>query len=313
MQSANQKVNELESIIGIFLHSCRTPDKVIETLAHMGISISVDAIHSAITSLSAESTQTIWKLGQTLSVAYVYDNFDVNLKQSLSTLEKSEPTLKHLTSALIFPLQHGITSEDLKFSEELWKKSHLNPDANLADLSPKRTWRDLLIKFQKDEERHPSGLTRRDRFNAWKFLYDLCHYGPPYFSQFRQQLKKPEEIHQIPLLKTPIYPLRAMEYSNSTVSGNLSTIQNLMEQGGVGDPDNVEIEYAVEDMTLHVILFHGDLGTGDRIFSLQLRRSIEDSPWDRFQYVIFVPGLFHVKMACATNAIHCLFIKHPET
>ncbi|KIM36264.1 hypothetical protein M413DRAFT_427697 [Hebeloma cylindrosporum] len=64
-------------------------------------------------------------------------------------------------------------------------------------------------------------------------------------------------------------------------------------------------------MTLYVILFHGDLGTGDRIFSLQLRRSIEDSPWDRFQYVIFIPGLFHVKMACA-DAIYRLFIKHPD-
>jgi hypothetical protein len=36
MQSSNPKTNALESIIGIFLHSCGTPEKVIETLAVRG-------------------------------------------------------------------------------------------------------------------------------------------------------------------------------------------------------------------------------------------------------------------------------------
>ncbi|KAF8969024.1 hypothetical protein BDZ97DRAFT_1654271 [Flammula alnicola] len=44
MQGRNQKTNALESIIGIFLHSCRTPEKVIDLLAHMGISISVSSL-----------------------------------------------------------------------------------------------------------------------------------------------------------------------------------------------------------------------------------------------------------------------------
>jgi len=74
MQSSNQKVNALESIIEIFLHSCRTPEKVIETLAHMGIYISTDAIYSAITSLSAESTKKIQEMGQTLLIAYCKGN-----------------------------------------------------------------------------------------------------------------------------------------------------------------------------------------------------------------------------------------------
>jgi len=42
MQGTNQKCNTLKSVFGIFLHSCNTPQKVIDALAHMGISISVD-------------------------------------------------------------------------------------------------------------------------------------------------------------------------------------------------------------------------------------------------------------------------------
>ncbi|KAK6964760.1 hypothetical protein R3P38DRAFT_2477244, partial [Favolaschia claudopus] len=44
IQSSNNKCNALESVFGIFLHASNTPYKVIETLAHMGITISVDAI-----------------------------------------------------------------------------------------------------------------------------------------------------------------------------------------------------------------------------------------------------------------------------
>ncbi|KAF8142661.1 hypothetical protein K438DRAFT_1466413, partial [Mycena galopus ATCC 62051] len=39
MQSHNSKCNALESVFGIFLHSTNTPEKVIQALAHMGISI----------------------------------------------------------------------------------------------------------------------------------------------------------------------------------------------------------------------------------------------------------------------------------
>ncbi|KAF8152227.1 hypothetical protein B0H34DRAFT_821021 [Crassisporium funariophilum] len=306
MQSNNRNTNSLESIIGIFLHSCHTPQRVIDTLAHMGVSISVNTIHNAITSLSRESADTIREMGQTLLIAYAYDNFDVDLKSAVPTVEKSATSLQHLTSALIFPLQHGVKSEDLKCSQELWKKSQLNPNALPADVASERTWKNFLELHP--EEEHQSHLTRRQRFNSWKFLSDLFNYGPQYFMQFKSLLQNPEAIEMIPLVKTPTIPVRAMEYSNSTVSGNISTIRNLTEQGGVGDPTNQDAQYFIEDATLYVILFHGDLGTGDRIYSIQLRRSIERTPWNRFQYVAFVPGLFHVKMACA-DAMWRMFLQ----
>ncbi|KIK72316.1 hypothetical protein PAXRUDRAFT_111408, partial [Paxillus rubicundulus Ve08.2h10] len=57
-----------------------------------------------------------------LLASYAYNNFDVDLKSQVLTVEKSNDSLKHLTSGLLFPLVHGVTIDDLKCSEELWKK-----------------------------------------------------------------------------------------------------------------------------------------------------------------------------------------------
>ncbi|KAF9027204.1 hypothetical protein BDZ89DRAFT_1101935 [Hymenopellis radicata] len=52
----------------------------------------------------------------------------------------------------------------------------------------------------------------------------------------------------------------------------------------------------------------GDLGVGEHLQSLMASRVIEKTPWRRFQFLIYVLGLFHVKMACA-DAVWKILIK----
>ncbi|KAG1857237.1 hypothetical protein C8R48DRAFT_749020 [Suillus tomentosus] len=217
-KSVNQKANALSSVLGIFLHLTHAPKSVIETMSRMGLSISVHAIHDAIRALSAQSCHVLQYLGQTLLAAYAYDNFDMHLKSTVPTAKKSVDTLKHLTSGLLFPLQHGVTRGDLKCSYELWQKSRINP--------------------------------------------------------------------------------QAMDVNNSTVAGNIQAIESLMMQGGICDPAEVEDDES-PDVLEYIVLVHGDLGTGERIASLQQHWSIEKTPWRQFQHIVFVPGLFHLKMAAA--------------
>ena len=102
-----------------------------------GITISHNAVHDAIHSLSLESYETLRNMGQMLLVAYAYDNFDIDFKTHIPTVEaKSHDTLTHLTSATLIQLEHGVTTDDLKCSEMLWKKSALNPDAQPSDIPP---------------------------------------------------------------------------------------------------------------------------------------------------------------------------------
>ncbi|KAM6492216.1 hypothetical protein JOM56_011940 [Amanita muscaria] len=298
LQSTNQKANTFASILGIFLHSCRTPQKVINTLARMGLSVSQSCIHTAINSLSSNAYLTLRKLGESHCIALAYDNFDVDLKISVPVIEKSADTLKHLTSGLVFPLQHGVTSEDLRYSNYLWQRSELNP-ANIGTLTNKKTYRDLLRLFHEPDDK-PDTHTN---FNAWVFLRDLVE-NVEGFEYLHGKIKDPEVLEQIPVVKTDIYPAYSMDVNNSTVTGNVQAIERLMDQVGYGSPDDDD----AIDISEYVVLVHGDLGTGERINSILKRRSIEDRPWERFQYVEYCPGYFHVKMACI-DTIWCIAIK----
>ncbi|KAG2087739.1 hypothetical protein BD769DRAFT_1632408 [Suillus cothurnatus] len=64
-------------------------------------------------------------------------------------------------------------------------------------------------------------------------------------------------------------------------------------------------------MSDHVILIHGDLLTKERLDTVRNSRRIEHTPKNRFQYVIFLPGLCHYKMACA-DAICRTYIQPKE-
>lgn len=167
---------------------------------------------------------------------------------------------------------------------------------------------DDFLNLHPEDLDHPSGLLRRERFNAWKFLDDLVHHGPEYFRRFAKIVTKPESIEQIPVVKSRQVPARMMDISPSTPAQNADNLADLFRQGGVGDPAAPGSRSNVIDIADRVVLVHGDLLTGERIQSLQASRSEETSPWRRYQFVIYVMGLFHLKMACA-DAIWRIFIQ----
>ncbi|KAF8332942.1 hypothetical protein F5887DRAFT_1080554 [Amanita rubescens] len=297
LQSTNQKANTFASILGVFLHSCRTLQRVINALARMGLTVSQSCIHTAINSLSSNASLTLQELGQSRCIALAYDNFNVDLKVSVPVVEKSTETLKHLTSGLVFCLQHGVTSDDLRYSDYLWQRSEVNLD-NLGPLGNRKTHKDLLQLFREPDEKP---LDSHAEFNIWVFLRDLVE-NVEGFEYIQGKIKAPESIEQLPVVKTEIYPAYAMDVNNSTVAGNIQAIECLMEQVGYGEPSG---EDAV-DISKHVVLIHGDLGTGEQINTILKRRACERRPWERFQYVEFLPGYFHVKMACVDALWHIM-------
>jgi hypothetical protein len=275
MQSRNSKANALESVFGIFLHSTNTPEKVIQALAHMGISISPTAIHNAIYSLSAETADTLREMGRTLLVGYAYDNFDINFPTIVPTIEKAVDPLTHLTSGALICLEHGVTLADLECSETLWTNSALNPDQLRPSTGPTPNL-DLLHP----EVDNPSGMTRREHWNAWKFKSDLYeHSGHAEFSTRIWGLDPPESVEEIPVVEMRYAPARSMDINQSTHAGNISAVENLLSQGGVGlppppldpkekDPAKIAQHKRLRQLVSvakYVVLFFGDLGTYERI------------------------------------------------
>ena len=138
------------------------------------------------------------------------------------------------------PLHPDITPNDLNCSDELWKIYYRNPSLRRQDLPPIPIYD--LYKLH-PEQPHASNLTRRQRYQVYKYCADLVNFGPEYFRQFRSQLKElePEDIERIPLTKSAQTPLKAVDVSPSTVQGNAQAFGSFFKQAGIGNRSHPEI------------------------------------------------------------------------
>ncbi|KAF9489358.1 hypothetical protein BDN71DRAFT_1401771, partial [Pleurotus eryngii] len=112
MKSSNQQCNSFQSVVGIFLHSANTPETIIEFLSSLGISISTTMIKQVVSSLSKKAEDSMKALGKTVQALFAYDNLDIDLKQSVPTIENSDETIVHLTTGTMLPLHHTTTLDE---------------------------------------------------------------------------------------------------------------------------------------------------------------------------------------------------------
>ncbi|KAJ3473330.1 hypothetical protein NLI96_g13047 [Meripilus lineatus] len=299
MQSQVQHCNAFQSTMGIFLHSCNAPEKLIKVLSHMGTSISLPSIHHAIRSLSRESHHNVRSLGQTLLAAFAYDNLDIKFNTLISTKDDPGAGLIHLTTGSLFQLDHGVTIEDLRCSKLLWDRSPYNPKAtDPRFFDPVATFSHLSCLHPEDP--HMSGLTRRGQFNSWCFAQTILKHGPPSLQHLLSSLPDPDPVEMIPITKLHQVPIPAMDINPSTVSGNIKVLETFLSQCGLGDSLAAKVaKMDIVDMSEMVSIVHGDLGCFEKVLSGLKRRSVEFTELERLQFVVFVMGLFHTKMAAA--------------
>ena len=235
---------------------------------------------------------------RTLTTAFAYDNFDINFKSW-------EPTVEHpssfvsATSATAIPL-FGITNPDaLRCSQRYWEKDPRNPSPSAQ---PIKINADDLREFHlHSSSRKAPGQKLSPLLTnyAWHIRDILIRRGE-HFGFLSPDLSQPATVNKIPLHQTTQVPCRSMNIKESTPDGNVEVLESLLHQGGIGEPEDKIFDSEMDvDMSEHVLLIHGDLLTKERLDTVQDSRSIEATPKRRFQYVIFLPGLFHFKMACA--------------
>ncbi|KAI0635479.1 hypothetical protein C8Q77DRAFT_1053626 [Trametes polyzona] len=296
MQTQDQRCNALQSVIGIFLHSCGAPEKLIKLLSRMGISVAQTTIHRAIKSLQDYSIDDVQLLGRTLLVSYAFDNLDFKVPSGIPTIDKPADGLVHITTGTLMRLEHGVRLEDLRCAALLRERSEFNPLASdPRPFDPKATMTKLLT-LHPEPEVPAGGISRRGRFRAWVLMHTLLKHGPLSLAHLLDKLSDPEAIETIPTCKLHQQPIRAMDISLSTITGNLDAIEGLYKQAGVGDPS---VSQFLVDLKDFVTLFQGDLGTFEKVMSALRRRKQERTPYNRLDSVVFVLGLFHLKMAAA--------------
>ena len=151
-------------------------------------------------------------------------------------------------------------------------------------------------------------MSLQEQYNAGKILSDLIECGPEYFQCFQDILGEQEVVNVIPVEKTPIIAAWTILCLNSTISGNIESVTRLLAQARITDPMSTTQSAEMPDVLDYVILFHRDLETGECVQALLQHWEIETTSWRRCQYVIFIPGLFHLKMV-ATDAIRWAFLQ----
>jgi hypothetical protein len=263
--------------------------------------------------MSMDSMHKIKKGLQSLKMAIAYDNFDINFKTS-------EPTLAHrssfvsATSATAIPLIGINNINMLRCSEALWSKDPRNPSSSNSQANIDEF--DLLrfhITNTYDHKPQTLGtdLSPRRKAFAWHVREILINHGQ-YFGYLSDKLGTPEAVFRIPVSKTDQVPMRSMKIKQSSVDGNIEVMENLLRQGGLGDPMEPDFESSGNvDISEFVLLVHGDLLTKERLDTVRDSRRIEDSPKNRFQFVVFILGLFHFKMACV-DALWRIYLQIKE-
>jgi hypothetical protein len=308
LQSANENCNHLQGILGIFVHSANVPQRVSEVLAHAGLIVSIKSIQRAVKLMSIDSARKI-KIGlRSLKMAVAYDNFDINFKTS-------EPTLAHRSSfvsamsATAIPLVGVDDLDVLRCSEALWNVDARNPSSSVAHTGADEF---DLLRFHAtntyDHESPGTGFSPRFKAFAWHVREILINHGQ-HFRYLSDNLGMPDSVLQIPVSKTDQVPMRSMKIKQSSVDGNVDVMENLLRQGGLGDPTDPDFESNGDvDILDFVLLVHGDLLIKERLDTVRDSRRIEDTPKNRFQFVVFVLGLFHLKMA-AVDALWQIYLQ----
>ncbi|KAG8730921.1 hypothetical protein FRC10_002263, partial [Ceratobasidium sp. 414] len=289
-------------IVGLFAHINDASEEMVEFLSHAGLSISPQSISGMVKNMSTEAERSLKSELAHLSSAMAYDNLEVRFDTEQPTPENPGGLVGMTTGAFI-PLRLGATKDDLCVSKELWARSIFNPHRTLPPVvfSHERImsiWRQSSLEAEDPRSIHS--------YFAWlvrdMLLNDNVNTISPALKQHfrKEELGLPVARSSIPPTKTTHKPMRTMNISVSSTHGNAEAIENMLAQGGAV-PASLET---------HIILVHGDLGTGEKILSLQECRGIEHTSWDRQQSLVYVPAWFHTRMAFA-DMIHRLWIE-PE-
>ncbi|KAI0687860.1 hypothetical protein BC835DRAFT_1285935, partial [Cytidiella melzeri] len=127
MQGCNQNSAWLQSMCEIFLHAIPPPPKkLIDSLAHMGISILQPTMNQLLNSLGKHILADAQKLAATFIAAYAYNNLNIEFKPSVPAIKRAGEKLKHFTTSIIFPLLHGATADNLCCLQYLGEQSNMN-------------------------------------------------------------------------------------------------------------------------------------------------------------------------------------------
>lgn len=203
-------------------------------------------------------------------VAHVYDNINWIMKIAEQILGRSQAQ-ENGTCATIFPL-FDARREDMT-TQALLDSINTAPLLSLDD-----------IVLTADEQ----AFHRKCTIHA--VLRILVNHGGEHFVRFKKDIEscRPDSADKIPLHKTDIYPLPAMNINESSITGNAEVMEAIFEE--------LEQPITEPEFMDEVRIVCGDQLSVTNLRSVTTNRAGDDAPAQTFANVVTIPGLFHAQI-----------------
>lgn len=236
--------------------------------------------------LSDACLGTLRREASTGLLAYVWDNINFMLRVAEQILGRKD-TQENGTCATAFKL-YNARPEDMK-TRDLVDSFTMAPSLSVDD---------ILLSEHEDKLLH-------ERL-AHTVLRIVVTFGGDRFARFRSDTlsSTPTTDDKIPLHKTTVMPLPAMNIDESSTTGNAEVLTEIFTAA--------QLDMDSDDFTRHVKLLCGDQLSIARLRSIITARSGHDSFGHSFLWALCMPGLFHYKMT-ATHGIIEMFYGHSNT
>lgn len=203
-------------------------------------------------------------------VAHVYDNINWIMKIAEQILGRSQAQ-ENGTCATIFPL-FDAQREDMT-TKALLDSLNTAPPLALDD-----------IVLTADEQAFHRKCT------IHSILRILINQGGENFVRFKKDLEscRPDSDSKIPLHKTEVYPLPAMNINESSITGNAEVMEAIFEE--------LEQSITAPEFMDEVRIVCGDQLSVTNLRSVTANRAGDDDPTQTFANVVTFPGLFHAQI-----------------
>ncbi len=210
------------------------------------------------------------RIAKTGPVAHVYDNINWIMKIAEQILGRSQAQ-ENGTCATIFPLF------DAK-REDMTTKALLES----IDTAPPLLLDDIVLT--------PDEQAFHRKCTIHTILRILISQGGEHFVRFKKDLEncRPDSDTKIPLHKTDVYPLPAMNINESSIIGNAEVMEAIFEE--------LEQPITEPEFMDEVRIVCGDQLSVTNLRSVTTNRAGDDEPTQTFANVVTIPGLFHAQI-----------------
>ncbi|KAJ7119070.1 hypothetical protein C8R44DRAFT_673385, partial [Mycena epipterygia] len=272
----SQKANNFQLVIGLFLLGSGASKREIEVLAHAGLSVSYSTINDHVKQLSKEGLAQIREVVKSGMVQIVWDNLNIAFKVAAQRLNSKSHFDNGTTSTMIPVFNPATGVQAVHGTLPLEMKPPREGTLPVLDWSPK----DVLPS--------PESATQLSNNCFWQLKRMALEHVPGVSDELKKSLGDCPEVNQIPLHKTPQYPLPALKKDESTLEGTLEVYLANLNVMGIGDAE----------LEAHGLMFDdGDLLTDALKEKIESARRNSDTPIAGIRASVRRWGLFHGQMA----------------